>query len=259
MQIDDQTRTNLNRAWASILRGSSAAAQINLQRSSLALFTIIEHTEDGQPIDLGALLFFFTHEAKIPEGAATEMIVVLKSREARFPGLSFTLPQSCAGLTPEQITSIVDQFNGRGGDKAATYDKKVPDAPLPGKPVRSLWAPKKGGGRQWPLSRQHTLILLLVLMSVAAVINFIVIDREKPEPLIEITLPADPAGLPCEPDGPPMSNGVARCVIPKALFLKEGAEGLRARGEITLRAAKPLGVKRLYVVTKEDRKIRASL
>ena len=78
MQIDDQTRTNLNRAFVSVLRGSQVAASINLQRASLALFTIIEHTADGEPIDLGALLFYFTHEAKIPEGPATELCVVLK-------------------------------------------------------------------------------------------------------------------------------------------------------------------------------------
>jgi hypothetical protein len=258
VQIDDQTRTNLNRAFASILRGSPAASALNLQRSSLALFTVIEHTEDGQPIDLGALLFFFTHEAKIPEGAATELLVVLKSREARFPGLSFTLPQSCAALTPEQIASIVAQYNARGGDKAATYEKKPAD-PLPRKALGKLWVPKQDKGGRWPLSRQQTLLVLCGLLAVGTVINFIVLKNEKPAPLIEITLPVESAGLPCEPNGPPMSNGVARCVVPKALFEKEGPEGLKARGEVTLRAARALGVVRLYVVTKEDRKIRAAL
>ena len=97
--IDDQTRNNVAMAFTSILRGSPAAAGVNLQRAGLALHTIFEHTEEGEPIDLAALLFYLVQEAKIPEGPATEIIVVLKSREPRFTGVTFALPPSCANLT----------------------------------------------------------------------------------------------------------------------------------------------------------------
>jgi hypothetical protein len=249
---DDQTRASVNQAFTGILRGSPMAGAVNVQRASLALFTIFEHTETGEPVDLGALYFYLVHEAKAQEGHAIEAMVVLKSREARFPGVTFTLPQACASLSEEQLASIVEVYNSRAAEKAVTaYERKeAPQEHLPPPPTTA--APSKTAKKRPTISRDKAMYVALGVIIFVFVLDFANRRAKAPPPLEEITFPNDSSGLPCLPPNPPMMSGFARCVIPKALWDKEGEEAIRARAEITKNAVKARGVTKLMVVTQED-------
>jgi hypothetical protein len=262
MPIDEQTRNAIALAFTSIVRQGPLNGVVNNQRMSLAIHTLLEHTEPGEPLEGQALFHHLVVDNKAPEAAAIEALVVLKARESTFRGITVELPQQAQGLTPEQRDSIVQAFNARTAAAAPAFEKK--DGPPTGShppvnPGPSVATPSKrrGDGKLFgiPVKYLAGLGVAGVLFLVSTSYN----TATKPPPLVEVKFKADPAGLPCAQPAPPMSNGNARCVIPKALWDKEGEDAIRSRADITKRAVKLDGVTKLWVVTAEDSKIRLAL
>lgn len=282
--IDEQTRNAIALAFTNIVKQGPLNGLVNTQRMALAIHTLLEHTEAGQGVELEALYHHLTVDNKAPVAAAIEALCVLKSKESTFRGVRLELPQACLALSDGQRAGIVDAFNARWAEKKATSsgihkvggpiggtpmagtaavgEKQFPGippaAPPPAPPAAAgPMTIKKGKATTSGPSVGLFVALGLALAGLGG--SFAYRSATRPPPLVPIVFPSDPAGLPCQNPAPPMSQGFARCVIPKALWDKEGMAGVMSRAAVTMTSVRSSGVVHLLIVTQEDSKVRAQL
>ena len=234
-------------AFGNVLRTSALSGVVDFQRAALAFGTLLERSDDSGVIDLGPL-YGFMMEQGAPEHAVVEVIVFMKSREARF-NIQMTMPARLSSLTPEEFDSIVLAFTSRGansGTRAGTPGPERRDASSSGaspgtgaspSPSPSPSSPTSSAGDHSCSGAKNKFLLgVLGLVAVLAVAN-VVYGQLTKEPPPEPQQLVDPAGLQCT--SAVISKTTLICKMPRARFMAEPPEAMKARGQLTKTAVAP--------------------
>lgn len=252
-------------AFNNVLRTSSLAGVVDFQRAALGFGAMLEQS-DGV-LHLGQLQDFLLEQGG-PAAGVTEVIVFLKSREARF-GLQMELPPELAALSDDERNAIVQAFTTRGAT-SGTRAGRTPSGVTGSVGVRTQSNPVVvPGSVEMPSSRsgsfrppephfgtpaKNTRALkmgLLALLMVVGVGNAVWLYTNRAAPVQSLTL-NDPAGLPC------VSMLATGDVVVCELHKSDGAmpkEAFEARGSISQNLLKARGFKRLIVKTIEDDRV----
>lgn len=261
--MEESTRQNLIMAFNNVLRTSALVGVVDFQRAALAFGTLLQESSDGV-VELGPLYdFLIQHGGQEQDLAVVEVILFMKSREARF-GVAMRLPRRLAELTEEQKDTIVLNFTSRGaqsGTRAGqglapgdspTSSTRVPPSADPARPSPTDFG-KQSDDDDESAGRTRKLAITAGLLAVVAVVVFAVQEATKSPPPTKLKI-TDSAALPCL--DPVFGAGDAViCRVPLAFFKAEGKEAIEARSQLTKAAVLARGYRRILLYTHEDNRL----
>lgn len=246
--MEDSQKQNLVLAFTNVLRTSSLAGSVDIQRASMAFSTYLADVVDA-PVALEPLYAYLLDQGA-PEPAVREVIVFLKSRESRF-GIALDLPPALAALSADDQQKIVAGFAQRGTTSGTYAGRAVPAATPPTAPPKDKGAEPFGKKKGDPPKRTPVLAGVLVVLVLVLIGSLVANELTRDPPPAAVNL--DPAGLPC--DQPVVSKGTVICRVSVAGFLKKNSpEAIAAKGAITKASALAIGAQRVLVLGVEDSK-----
>ncbi len=247
--MEDSQKQNLVLAFTNVLRTSSLAGSVDIQRASMAFSTYLADVV-APPVALEPLYTYLIDQGA-PEPAVREVIVFLKSREARF-GIPLDLPPALAALSADDQQKIVSTFAQRGTTSGTFAGRAIPPAATPPTaPPKDRGAEPFGKKKGDPPKRTPVLVGVLGVLVLILIGSLVANEVSRDPPPAAVNL--DPAGLPCEE--PVVSKGTVICRVSVAGFLKKKSpEAIAAKGAITKASALANGAQRVLVLGVEDSK-----
>lgn len=246
--MEESQRQNIVMAFNNVLRTSTLVGHIDLQRTSLAFSALLDNCAPGAPVPLGPI-YDFLLEQKAHEPTVREVIVFLKSREARY-GVEMELPPQLQALTPDDIQKLVTTFTQRGATSGTFAGKSID----PKTPTANPQAPAANPGKSTSsgMPTRNKLVVVLGLMLIAWIASVVVDAATAPPPPVPVVL-NDPAGLPCI--DAIANHNIVVCNIHKAWFDSNSKAVLQSKAAITKAAVRAQGNHRLMVITVEDQQL----
>jgi hypothetical protein len=251
--VDDHQRQALVTAFNNALRACNLVGTVDLQRTSLAFAAMLQNLPRPGVVPLGPIYDLLLSQ-KAPESAAREVLLVLKSREARFTA-RLELPPPLQALSDEERARIVMAHATRTSSPSVPVQQpsamqeaaNVAAEQTAKESSTSGFVPPKRKAQQ--AGGQRRLLLALVALVVLFVGERAVSAFLEPPPLKTVEL-KDPAGLPCV--NAVQWNDKLVCPLPRAFVDSTSKEAMKARGAITKATAVAKGLKEVQVSCVED-------
>lgn len=246
--FDQQKRTVIT-AFNNVVRQSSLAGAVELQRLVIAIDQLLTRAGPGAPLDLAPVRHLLL-DLKASEDAIAEAFLALKSR-ADSLGVPVVLPPEVEGLPDAKKQRLLDAYHKRAQPAGERREKKPaePAHPSPDAPASRRPAKASGGGAN------RGLIAALVVVVIAGVGITVYSSQTAPAGPQPVSVSV-PDGLTCV--ALEANHGTAVCRMTTQSFEALSADERQQRAQATKKALQAKGVQRLLLQTVEDRRYRGT-
>jgi hypothetical protein len=286
--MNAEQKRNVVFAFTNVLRTSTLAGQVDIQRTVAGFAAYLDQLPPDQPIPLQPL-YDGMLQAQLPQPAVDAALAFFASREQRL-GVQFVLPAQLATLPPAQREALVAAFakngattgtfagrsisaSGQSGVHTGTHGAFVPGqsgvhtqppmsqaggvtgnhTPTPASTSGGMQTPdfsKNRKKKESGPSRAMIATLLVLLVAAGGFWGYTLATRQTRQ---DVHLVMDSAGLPCT--STTATGTILVCTIPTGVWEREGPEAMKTRARITKLASVTRGFSQLYVIS-EDGKVR---